>query len=34
MPLAEIGPGTNALDTVVDEFAVRLKKLGLAGAAK
>ncbi|MCY1460359.1 Phenol hydroxylase P1 protein [compost metagenome] len=33
-PLAEIGPGANALDTVAGEFAARLKKLGLAGAAQ
>jgi phenol hydroxylase P1 protein len=28
-PLAEIGPGRAALDTVAGEFAARLKKLGL-----
>ncbi|MDH4568458.1 phenol hydroxylase [Pseudomonas sp. BN414] len=33
-PLAEVGLGTAALDTVAGEFAARLKKLGLAGAAQ
>ncbi|NQD93043.1 phenol hydroxylase [Pseudomonas sp. CrR25] len=32
-PLAEVGPGTEALDAVAGEFAARLKKLGLNGAA-
>ncbi|MNP79074.1 hypothetical protein D3C76_1768240 [compost metagenome] len=33
-PLAEIGPGAAALDAVAGEFAARLKKLGIAGAAQ
>ena len=33
-PLAAIGTGSDALDTVAGEFATRLKKLGLAGAAQ
>lgn len=34
MPLADIGPGADALDTVASEFAARLKKLGLEGVEK
>lgn len=33
-PLAEIGPGREALDAVNTEFTARLKKLGLAGEAQ
>nr|WP_314577946.1 aromatic/alkene monooxygenase hydroxylase subunit beta [uncultured Pseudomonas sp.] len=33
-PLADIGPGSEALQTVDGEFTARLKKLGLTGAAQ
>lgn len=32
-PLAEVGPGPEALDAVCAEFATRLKKVGLTGVA-
>ena len=32
-PLAAMGPGAAALDSVCGEFAVRLKKIGLTGVS-